>query len=79
MIARLLTALTLADLPPSFRERFGLRRSRSAVALSWTLHHGARHVVTRLPDRLRYRSGTAGGGTAGGPPPRSPVPGALCR
>ncbi|MFJ5593956.1 oxygenase MpaB family protein [Streptomyces noursei] len=65
VIARLLTALTLADLPPSFRERFGLRRSRSAVALSWTLHHGTRHVVTRLPDRLRYRSGTAGGGTAG--------------
>ncbi|MER7987874.1 oxygenase MpaB family protein [Streptomyces noursei] len=72
VIARLLTALTLADLPPAFRERFGLRRTRSAAALSWTLHHGARHVVTRLPDRLRYRSGLAGDGTAGRATPDEP-------
>ncbi|MFE3650255.1 oxygenase MpaB family protein [Streptomyces sp. NPDC059152] len=55
VIARMLTALTLADLPPAFRERFGLRRSRGAAVLSWTLHRGGRHVMTRLPDRLRYR------------------------
>ncbi|MGV4925573.1 oxygenase MpaB family protein [Streptomyces sp. BHT-5-2] len=58
VIARMLTALTLADLPPAFRERFGLRRSRSAAALSWLLHHGSRHLVTRLPDRLRYHNRT---------------------
>ncbi|MFF2809814.1 oxygenase MpaB family protein [Streptomyces sp. NPDC058000] len=64
VIARMLTALTLADLPPAFRERFGLRRSRSAAALSWMLHRGGRHVLTRLPDRLRYRRQVAGDGTA---------------
>ncbi len=55
LIARFLTALTLADLPPAFRERFDLPRTRSAAALSWTLHHGMRRAMTRLPDRLRYR------------------------
>ena len=55
VVARILTALTLADLPPAFRARFALRRTRGATLLSWTLHHGARHVMTRLPNRLRYR------------------------
>ncbi|MFB7631944.1 oxygenase MpaB family protein [Streptomyces sp. NPDC056149] len=57
VIAHLLTALTVADLPPAFRERFDLRRSRGAAALSWTLHHGMRHAMALLPDHLRYRSG----------------------
>ncbi|MFF7329988.1 oxygenase MpaB family protein [Streptomyces sp. NPDC008150] len=57
-VARTLTALTLADLPPAFRERFGLRRTPSAAVLSWTLHRGTRLVMTRLPDRMRYRGST---------------------
>ncbi|MFD8544566.1 oxygenase MpaB family protein [Streptomyces sp. NPDC059649] len=65
VIARMLTALTLADLPPSFRERFGLRRSRSAAGLSWVLHHGMRHLMAQLPERLRY-------GTPGVPRPADP-------
>ncbi|MFE6685037.1 oxygenase MpaB family protein [Streptomyces sp. NPDC057743] len=56
VIAHLMTALTVADLPPAYRERFDLRRSRSAAALSWTLHHGLRHLMTLLPDHLRYRT-----------------------
>ncbi|MEV4556352.1 EF-hand domain-containing protein [Kitasatospora sp. NPDC049285] len=56
VVARLLTALTLADLPPAFRAKFGLPRTRSAAALSWTVHHGARLLAARLPDRLRYRT-----------------------
>ncbi|MDT0309869.1 oxygenase MpaB family protein, partial [Streptomyces sp. DSM 44917] len=63
-------ALTVADLPPALRERLGLRRSRSAAALSWTLHHGARHLVKRLPDRRRYRGSLTGEGTSPARPPR---------
>ncbi|MEU9123205.1 oxygenase MpaB family protein [Streptomyces sp. NPDC048506] len=55
VVARFVTALTLADLPPAFRERFDLRRTRSAAGLSWALHRGMRQLMTRLPDRLRYR------------------------
>ncbi|MFD0279365.1 oxygenase MpaB family protein [Kitasatospora sp. NPDC127111] len=57
--ARVLSGLTVADLPPAWHERFGTRPSRSAAALSWMLHHGARHVVTRLPEHLRYRRPSA--------------------
>ncbi|MGW4693941.1 oxygenase MpaB family protein [Kitasatospora cineracea] len=61
LVARFLTALTLADLPPEFRAKFGLRRSRGAAALSWIVHHGARAVAVQLPDRLRYRTLPDGG------------------
>jgi uncharacterized protein (DUF2236 family)/Ca2+-binding EF-hand superfamily protein len=70
VIARTLAALTVADLPPVFRERFGLPRSRAAALLSRVLHHGARHLLTRLPDRLRYRVPPAGAV----PRPRVPRP-----
>ncbi|GAA1570173.1 oxygenase MpaB family protein [Streptomyces globosus] len=53
--ARTLTALTVADLPPAWHERFGTPRTRSAAALSWAVHRGMRQVMTRLPDRVRYR------------------------
>ncbi|KUM97195.1 calcium-binding protein [Streptomyces yokosukanensis] len=56
LIAKVLTALTLADLPDAFRQRFGLRRTRGAVVLSWILHHGTRLAMTCLPGRLRYRT-----------------------
>ncbi|RKE23252.1 oxygenase MpaB family protein [Streptomyces sp. TLI_171] len=56
LVAGFLTALTLADLPPEFRAKFGLPRSRAAAALSWTVHRGARLLVAQLPDRLRYRT-----------------------
>lgn len=65
-IAGTLATLTVADLPPAFRERFGLPASRGAAVLSWTLHHGMRQVMTRLPDRVRYRTPPAG--TAPHPP-----------
>ncbi|MDT0317063.1 EF-hand domain-containing protein [Streptomyces millisiae] len=55
LIARLVTTLTVADLPPALRERFGLRSGRGAALLSWAVHHGARHVMTRLPHRWRFR------------------------
>ncbi|MFI9051936.1 oxygenase MpaB family protein [Streptomyces sp. NPDC053427] len=74
LVARTLTALTLADLPPSFRERFDLPRTPAAAALSWTLHHGMRLVVTRLPDRLRYR--TLPADTLPSQPSPAPVAGA---
>ncbi|MEV6977600.1 EF-hand domain-containing protein [Kitasatospora sp. NPDC093806] len=56
VVARVLVALTVADLPPVYRERFGLVRTRRAALLSRLLHRGARVVLTRLPDRVRYRS-----------------------
>jgi Ca2+-binding EF-hand superfamily protein len=69
--------LTLADLPPAFRERFDLPRPRGAQLLSWTLHHGMRQVMTRLPDRLRYRTPPTGTQPAAAPAesssPASPV------
>lgn len=60
LTARTVSALTVADLPPAFRERFALRRTTGATALSWVLHRGLRQVMTRLPDRLRYRTPAAG-------------------
>ncbi|MFF4324093.1 oxygenase MpaB family protein [Streptomyces sp. NPDC001568] len=53
--ASVLTTLTVADLPPAWHERFATPRTRTAAALSWTVHRGMRQVMTRLPDRLRYR------------------------
>ncbi|WP_052849034.1 oxygenase MpaB family protein [Streptomyces avicenniae] len=55
VIASTVASLTVADLPAAFRERLALRRGRRAAALSWTAHRVARHVMTRLPDRWRYR------------------------
>jgi uncharacterized protein (DUF2236 family)/Ca2+-binding EF-hand superfamily protein len=64
--ARVLSSLTLADLPSTWHDRFGTRRSRSAVVLSRTLHRGMRHVMTRLPEHLRYRGrSTAADGRPG--------------
>ncbi|MEV7119554.1 oxygenase MpaB family protein [Kitasatospora griseola] len=60
LVARFLTTLTLADLPAEFRAKCGLPRSRSAAALSWTVHRGARLIAERLPDRLRYRTAPSG-------------------
>ncbi|MEV7777641.1 oxygenase MpaB family protein [Kitasatospora sp. NPDC088351] len=56
VVAAVLTSLTVADLPPAYRERFGLVRTRRAAALSWLLHRGGRALMTRLPDRRRYRT-----------------------
>ncbi|WP_282204100.1 oxygenase MpaB family protein [Kitasatospora fiedleri] len=61
LVARFLTTLTLADLPPEFRAKFGLPRSRGAAVLSWVVHRGARAVALQLPDRLRYRTLSDGG------------------
>ncbi|MER5809403.1 oxygenase MpaB family protein [Streptomyces sp. NPDC002033] len=57
--ASVLTTLTVADLPPAWHERFAVPRTRTAAALSWTVHRGMRQVMTRLPDRLRYRTPSA--------------------
>ncbi|WP_327260787.1 oxygenase MpaB family protein [Streptomyces sp. NBC_01232] len=54
--AGVLTTLTVADLPRAWHERFAMPRTRTAAALSWTLHRGMRQVMTRLPDRMRYRT-----------------------
>ncbi len=56
LAARVVTELTVADLPPAVRERFGLVRTRRAALLSFVLHRGAGALVPLLPDRLRYRS-----------------------
>ncbi len=64
LIARTVSSLTLADLPPAFRARFGLARTRRAALLSWALHHGLRHLMVRLPDRWRYRYPSDGSGSA---------------
>ncbi|MFJ5924460.1 oxygenase MpaB family protein [Kitasatospora sp. NPDC092948] len=74
LVARFLTALTLADLPAEFRAKCGLPRSRSAAVLSWTVHRGARLIVERLPDRLRYRTLPSGerARPADAKPPRPP-------
>ncbi|MFE3502434.1 oxygenase MpaB family protein [Kitasatospora sp. NPDC059160] len=56
LVARLLRELTVADLPPVVRERFGLVRTRRGALLSVLLHRGAGIVVPRLPERLRYRA-----------------------
>ncbi len=55
VIAWTLTTLTLADLPATYRERFGLARTRRAAALSYVLHRGTRVLTDRLPEHLRQR------------------------
>ncbi|MFF8770040.1 oxygenase MpaB family protein [Kitasatospora sp. NPDC015120] len=55
-VARVVTELTVADLPALYRDRFGLVPTRRGALLSRLLHRGARVVLTRLPDRLRYRA-----------------------
>ncbi|MGW2541575.1 oxygenase MpaB family protein [Kitasatospora sp. NPDC001574] len=65
VLGRLVTELTVADLPPVYRERFGLVRTRRAALLSRLLHRGGRVLMTGLPDRYRYRS-------AAGRPPAAP-------
>ncbi|GAA2742332.1 oxygenase MpaB family protein [Kitasatospora cinereorecta] len=75
--ARTLSSLTVADLPPAWHERFGTRRTRPAAALSWAVHRGVRHVMTRLPEHLRYRhrpSPTADGRPAPRRTPARPTP-----
>ncbi|MEV7185875.1 EF-hand domain-containing protein [Kitasatospora sp. NPDC093102] len=56
LVARVIRDLTVADLPPAVRERFGLVRTRRGALLSAVLHRGAGAVVRFLPDRARYRS-----------------------
>ncbi|MFI8458814.1 oxygenase MpaB family protein [Kitasatospora sp. NPDC085464] len=56
VVARVITELTVADLPPVVRERFGLAATRRGALLSLVLHRGAGALVARLPDRARYRS-----------------------
>ncbi|MEU9043163.1 MULTISPECIES: EF-hand domain-containing protein [unclassified Kitasatospora] len=56
LVARAITELTVADLPPVVRERFGLAATRRGAVLSVVLHRGVGALVPRLPDRLRYRS-----------------------
>ncbi|MEV7772951.1 EF-hand domain-containing protein [Kitasatospora sp. NPDC086791] len=56
VVARVITALTVADLPPVVRERFGLVPTRRGALLSVLLHRGAGALVPLLPDRVRYRS-----------------------
>ncbi|MFJ2862917.1 oxygenase MpaB family protein [Kitasatospora sp. NPDC087314] len=70
VVARVVTALTVADLPPAVRERFGLVRTRRAALLSWLLHRGAGAAVPLLPDRLRYRSPEQHGPSRWRPPRR---------
>ncbi|MGN5377047.1 oxygenase MpaB family protein [Streptomyces lasalocidi] len=58
--AHLISALTLADLPEAFRERFELRRTRRAALLSFILHRGMRVLMNTLPEHRRYRTPPAG-------------------
>lgn len=73
----MLSSLTVADLPPAWHDRFGTRRTRSGAALSWAAHRGMRHVMTRLPEHLRYRhraTTDADGRPVPRRPPARPVP-----
>lgn len=62
-VACFVTAITLADLPPVYRERFRLPRKRRYALTSRVTHRTARAVLKRLPDRWRYQ-----------PLPGGPVP-----
>ncbi|MEV6566705.1 oxygenase MpaB family protein [Streptomyces kronopolitis] len=62
--ARTIGALTVADLPEAFRERFGLRRTRRAALLSFLLHRGMRVLMNALPEHRRYRTPPAGNSSA---------------
>ncbi|WP_234322608.1 EF-hand domain-containing protein [Streptomyces sp. NRRL S-350] len=56
VVARVMRELTVADLPPVVRERFGLVATRRGALLSFVVHRGVGGLVRLLPDRLRYRS-----------------------
>lgn len=58
--AHVIGALTLADLPEAFRERFNLPRTRRAALLSFLLHRGMRVLMNALPEHRRYRTPLAG-------------------
>ncbi|GGN43755.1 hypothetical protein GCM10012285_25510 [Streptomyces kronopolitis] len=58
--AHAIGALTVADLPEAFRERFRLRRTRRAALLSFLLHRGMRVLMNALPEERRYRTSPAG-------------------
>ncbi|MGW2678083.1 oxygenase MpaB family protein [Streptomyces sp. NPDC001436] len=71
VVARTVATLTVADLPPAWHERFGTSRGPGGAALSWTLHHGLRHVMGLAPERVRYRHRSVAGAPA---PARVTVP-----
>lgn len=58
--AQVIGALTVADLPQAFRERFALPRTRRAALLSFILHRGMRVLMNALPEHRRYRTPPAG-------------------
>ncbi|MEU9234402.1 oxygenase MpaB family protein [Streptomyces subrutilus] len=58
--AHAISALTIADLPEAFRERFHLTRTRRAALLSFILHRGMRVLMNALPEHRRYRTPLAG-------------------
>ncbi|MCX4804319.1 oxygenase MpaB family protein [Streptomyces sp. NBC_01214] len=58
--AQVIGALTVADLPEAFRERFGLPRTRRAALLSFILHRTLRVLMNALPEHRRYRTPPAG-------------------
>ncbi|MFK0175080.1 oxygenase MpaB family protein [Streptomyces xanthochromogenes] len=62
--AHVIEALTVADLPAAFRERFGLVRTRRAALLSFTLHRGMRVLMNVLPEHRRYRTPLTGNAAA---------------
>ncbi|MFD7788635.1 oxygenase MpaB family protein [Streptomyces nojiriensis] len=67
LAAHVIGALTVADLPQPFRERFGLPRTRRAALLSFVLHRAMRVLMNALPEHRRYRTPPAG-------VPRAPQP-----
>ncbi|MFF3429684.1 oxygenase MpaB family protein [Streptomyces sp. NPDC002602] len=72
--AHVIGALTVADLPEAFRERFGLPRTRRAALLSFTLHRGMRVLMNALPEHRRYRSPLAGIPSTPQPPAATTAP-----
>ncbi|MFE9534870.1 oxygenase MpaB family protein [Streptomyces sp. NPDC006691] len=60
LAAHVIGALTVADLPTAFRERFGLVRTRRAALLSFLLHRGMRVLMNALPEHRRYRTPLTG-------------------
>ncbi|MGW6832149.1 oxygenase MpaB family protein [Streptomyces sp. NPDC054949] len=72
--AHVIGALTVADLPEAFRERFGLARTRRAALLSLILHRGMRVLMNALPEHRRYRSPLAGIPSTPQPPTATTAP-----
>lgn len=66
--AHVIGALTIADLPAAFRERFKLPRTRRAALLSFILHRGMRVLMNALPEHRRYRTPLAGSSSTSQPP-----------